>query len=85
MDSPTDQELLAAVEERERRMYDESPAKRQRADEEVEAHMYSSSLVVYFQTDIYMYNIPKCYLQLIICIYSLRLHQKARPVMVAQP
>ena len=42
-------------------------------------------VVVYFQTDIYMYNIPKCYLQLIICIYSLRLHQKARPVMVAQP
>ena len=42
-------------------------------------------VVVYFQTDIYMYNIPKYYLQLIICIYSLRLHQKARPVMVAQP
>ena len=43
-------------------------------------------VVVYFQTDIYIYNIPKCYyIQLIICIYSLRLHQKARPVMVAQP
>ena len=42
-------------------------------------------VVVYFQTDIYMYNLPKCYLQLIICIYSLRLHQEARPVMVAQP
>ena len=41
MDSPTDQELLAAVEERERRMYDESPAKRQRADEGLAAHMHS--------------------------------------------
>ena len=43
-------------------------------------------VVVYFQTDIYMYNIPKCYyIQLIICIYSLRLHQKVKPVMMAQP